>query len=94
MLTGCVLPGLLGGLIGLCCIELYYIPPTAWVTLGVLLASGLLMALLNLYFQVMNQPRCIIVLVLVSVVLDSRTSIRGITGTLLSYRSKICCYAM
>jgi len=43
--------GLLSGLIGLCGVELYYIPPTAWVTLGVLLASGLLLALLNLYFQ-------------------------------------------
>ena len=44
--------GLLTGLIGLCCVELYYIPPTAWVTLGVLLGTGLLVALFNLYFQV------------------------------------------
>ncbi|XP_023335637.1 transmembrane protein 198 [Eurytemora carolleeae] len=43
--------GLLTGLIGLCCVELYYIPPTAWVTLGVLLGTGLLVALFNLYFQ-------------------------------------------
>lgn len=43
--------GLLSGLIGLCCMELYYVPPTAWATLGVLLVSGLVVALLNLYFQ-------------------------------------------
>jgi len=43
--------GLLGGLVGLCVVELYYIPPSAWLTLGVLLATGLLFALLNLYFQ-------------------------------------------
>jgi len=43
--------GLLIGLVGLCCVEIYYIPPTAWVTLGVLLASGLLVALFNLYFK-------------------------------------------
>jgi len=43
--------GLLSGLIGLCCVELYYIPPSAWVTLGVLLVTGLLLALFNLYFQ-------------------------------------------
>ena len=44
--------GLLAGLVGLCCVELYYVPPTAWLTLGVLLATGLLFALLTLYFQV------------------------------------------
>eukprot|EP00088_Acartia_fossae_P020480 TRINITY_DN22064_c0_g1_i2.p1 TRINITY_DN22064_c0_g1~~TRINITY_DN22064_c0_g1_i2.p1 ORF type:complete len:329 (+),score=30.22 TRINITY_DN22064_c0_g1_i2:92-1078(+) len=43
--------GLLGGLIGLCCMELYYVPPSAWATLGILLVSGLVLALLNLYFQ-------------------------------------------
>lgn len=45
-------PGLLGGLVGLCCVELYYTPPSAWLTLGVLLATGLVFALLTLYFQV------------------------------------------
>ena len=44
--------GLLGGLVGLCCVEIHYTPPSAWLTLGVLLATGLTMALLNLYFQV------------------------------------------
>ena len=44
--------GLLAGLVGLCCVELYYVPPTAWLTLGVLLATGLVFALLTLYFQV------------------------------------------
>ena len=44
--------GLLGGLVGLCCVELYYTPPSAWLTLGVLLSTGLLLALLTLYFQV------------------------------------------
>merc|ERR1711884_559822 len=43
--------GLLAGLVGLCGVELYYIPPTAWSTLGVLLATGLVFALLTLYFQ-------------------------------------------
>lgn len=43
--------GLLGGLVGLCCVELYYTPPSAWLTLGVLLATGLVFALLTLYFQ-------------------------------------------
>lgn len=43
--------GLLGGLVGLCCLELYYTPPSAWLTLGVLLATGLVFALLTLYFQ-------------------------------------------
>ena len=37
---------------GLCCVELYYTPPSAWLTLGVLLATGLVFALLTLYFQV------------------------------------------
>ena len=37
---------------GLCCVELYYTPPSAWLTLGVLLSTGLLLALLTLYFQV------------------------------------------
>ena len=32
--------------------ELHYTPPSAWITLGVLLAAGLTLALLNLYFQV------------------------------------------
>ena len=44
-------PGLLGGLVGLCCVELYYTPPSAWLTLGVLLSTGLVFALLTLYFQ-------------------------------------------
>ena len=44
--------GLLVGLVGLCGLELYYIPPSAWFTLGVLLAAGLVFALLTLYFQV------------------------------------------
>ena len=44
--------GLLAGLAGLCCLELYYVPPSAWLTLGVLLATGLVFALLTLYFQV------------------------------------------
>ena len=44
--------GLLAGLVGLCCVDLYYVPPTAWLTLGVLLATGLVFALLTLYFQV------------------------------------------
>jgi len=39
------------GLVGLCCVELYYTPPSAWLTLGVLLATGLVFALLTLYFQ-------------------------------------------
>lgn len=43
--------GLLGGLVSLCFVEIYYTPPSAWLTLGVLLAVGLLFALLNLYFQ-------------------------------------------
>jgi len=43
--------GLLGGLVGLCAVELHYTPPSAWLTLGVLLATGLTLALLNLYFQ-------------------------------------------
>jgi len=43
--------GLLVGLVGLCGLELYYIPPSAWFTLGVLLAAGLVFALLTLYFQ-------------------------------------------
>ena len=43
---------MLGGLVGLCCVELYYTPPSAWLTLGVLLATGLVFALLTLYFQV------------------------------------------
>jgi len=43
--------GLLAGLVGLCGVELYYIPPTAWLTLGVMLATGLVFALLTLYFQ-------------------------------------------
>ena len=37
---------------GLCCVELYYTPPSAWLTLGVLLCTGLVFALLTLYFQV------------------------------------------
>ena len=44
--------GLLVGLVGLCGVELHYTPPSAWLTLGVLLAAGLTLALLNLYFQV------------------------------------------
>ena len=44
--------GLLVGLVGLCGVELHYTPPSAWITLGVLLAAGLTLALLNLYFQV------------------------------------------
>ena len=48
--------GLLAGLVGLCCVELYYVPPTAWLTLGVLLATGLVFALLTLYFQVILSP--------------------------------------
>jgi len=43
--------GLLVGLVGLCGVELHYTPPSAWLTLGVLLATGLTLALLNLYFQ-------------------------------------------
>jgi len=43
--------GLLSGLVGLCCVEMYYVPPSAWLTLGVLLSSGLIFALLTLYFQ-------------------------------------------
>lgn len=43
--------GLLVGLVGLCGVELHYTPPSAWLTLGVLLAAGLTLALLNLYFQ-------------------------------------------
>jgi len=43
--------GLLAGLAGLCCVELYYVPPSAWLTLGVLLFTGLVFALLTLYFQ-------------------------------------------
>lgn len=43
--------GLLLGLLGLCGVEIYMIPHSAWITLGALLASGLLFALLNLYFQ-------------------------------------------
>lgn len=43
--------GLLGGLVGLCVVEIHYTPPSAWLTLGVLLAAGLTLALLNLYFQ-------------------------------------------
>lgn len=43
--------GLLGGLIGLCFVEIYYVPYSAWLTIGVLLATGLIFALLNLYFQ-------------------------------------------
>lgn len=43
--------GLLVGLVGLCGVELHYTPPSAWITLGVLLATGLTLALLNLYFQ-------------------------------------------
>jgi len=43
--------GLLVGLVGLCGVELHYTPPSAWITLGVLLAAGLTLALLNLYFQ-------------------------------------------
>ena len=46
--------GLLVGLVGLCGVELHYTPPSAWLTLGVLLASGLTLALLNLYFQVIS----------------------------------------
>ena len=49
--------GLLAGLVGLCCVELYYVPPTAWLTLGVLLATGLVFALLTLYFQVIKSIR-------------------------------------
>ena len=49
-----IIVGLLGGLIGLCGMELYYVPPSAWATLGILLVSGLVMALLNLYFQVQS----------------------------------------
>ena len=37
---------------GLCGVELHYTPPSAWLTLGVLLSTGLLLALLSLYFQV------------------------------------------
>ena len=48
-------PGLLGGLVGLCRVELYYTPPSAWLTLGVLLATGLVFALLTLYFQVISE---------------------------------------
>jgi len=43
--------GLLVGLVGLCGVELHYTPSSAWLTLGVLLATGLTLALLNLYFQ-------------------------------------------
>merc|ERR1712117_661452 len=43
--------GLLAGLAGLCGVELYYVPPSAWLTLGVLLFNGLVFALLTLYFQ-------------------------------------------
>jgi hypothetical protein len=32
-------------------VELYYIPQSAWLALAVLLASGLLFSLFNLYFQ-------------------------------------------
>ena len=46
--------GLLVGLVGLCGVELHYTPPSAWITLGVLLAAGLTLALLNLYFQVIS----------------------------------------
>ena len=34
--------------------EMYYVPPSAWLTLGVLLSSGLIFALLTLYFQVLD----------------------------------------
>ena len=44
---------------GLCAVELHYTPPSAWLTLGVLLATGLTLALLNLYFQVQtNRNSC------------------------------------
>jgi len=43
--------GLLLGLISVCFISLSYTPPTPWLALGVLLAAGLLCALLTLYFQ-------------------------------------------
>ena len=46
--------GLLVGLVGLCGVELHYTPSSAWLTLGVLLATGLTLALLNLYFQVIS----------------------------------------
>lgn len=43
--------GLLLGLAALCGVELYYIPQSAWLALAVLLASGLVFSLFNLYFQ-------------------------------------------
>ena len=45
---------MLVGLVGLCGVELHYTPSSAWLTLGVLLATGLTLALLNLYFQVIS----------------------------------------
>ena len=57
LLTQLYFSGLLAGLVGLCGVELYYIPPTAWLTLGVMLATGLVFALLTLYFQVPDYPK-------------------------------------
>lgn len=43
--------GLLIGIIGLCVVEQWYIPPSPWITVGVLLSCGLVMALCNLCLQ-------------------------------------------
>lgn len=43
--------GLLIGLVSLCITEVFHSQQTAWIGLAVLLSSGLLFALFNLYFQ-------------------------------------------
>lgn len=44
--------GLLLGLVGICVADPWIQPETPWISVGILLLSGLVMALLNLYFQV------------------------------------------
>jgi len=44
--------GLLAGIVALCAMEPWNLISSPWVSVGILLSTGLLMALFNLYFQV------------------------------------------
>ena len=49
--------GLLFGIVGLCASDPWFTPSSPWVSVGILLVTGLTLSLCNLYFQVRPVPR-------------------------------------
>lgn len=47
--------GLLAGIVALCALVPWNFPSSPWVSVGILLSTGLLFALFNLYFQVIKR---------------------------------------